>query len=121
MGRITHFDISADEPEKLKPFYETIFDWQFEKWDGPMDYWLITTGPDEKPGINGGLAKRQKDNYIMNTIEVENIDDTIIQIEELGGKIVSEKGPIPGVGYFATFNDPEGNLLGIMQPDEKAK
>ena len=121
MARITHFDISADEPEKLVPFYESIFDWQFKKWDGPMDYWMITTGPNDKPGINGGLAKRQKDNYILNTLEVDDIDKTIAQIEEQGGSIVSEKQPIPGVGYFASFNDPEGNLLGIMQADESAK
>ena len=121
MARVTHFDISADNPEKLQPFYQDIFGWEFEKWTGPMDYWLITTGPEDKPGINGGLAKRQADNSVVNTIEVENIDSVIEKVLAQGGKVVVEKGPIPGVGWFAQLEDPERNCMGIMQPEEGAK
>ena len=57
MPRVVHFDINAEKPEQLTKFYEKVFKWKFEKWKGPMDYWLITTGKDE-PGIDGGLTKR---------------------------------------------------------------
>lgn len=122
MARVTHFDISAEKPEKLIPFYEKIFNWKFDKWAGDeMDYWMITTGPEDEQGINGGLAKREKDNYVVNTIEVKNIDKAIKQIKDLGGKILMDKSPIPGVGWYANFEDPEHNILGLLQPDADAK
>ena len=55
MPRVVHFEIHADQPERAVKFYKELFDWQFHKWEGPMDYWLIVTGPDGQPGINGGL------------------------------------------------------------------
>ena len=121
MPRVTHFDISADQPEQLIPFYEDIFGWKFQKWEGPMQYWMVTTGPDDKPGINGGLSKRQADNYVVNTIEVDNIDALLEKIKAQSGKVVMEKAPIPGVGWFAQIEDPETNRLGLMQSDEGAK
>ena len=58
MPRVVHFEIHADQPERAVRFYKELFDWQFHKWEGPMDYWLIVTGPDGQPGINGGLIAR---------------------------------------------------------------
>ena len=121
MARIVHFDLSGDNPEKLIPFYQRIFKWKFEKWEGPMEYWMVTTGPDSEPGINGGLSKRQRDNLVVNTMGVEDIDAVIKQIKESGGKIVTEKAAIPGVGWFAQFKDPEKNLFGLMQDDPEAR
>ena len=57
MPRITHFDIPSDNPERAQKFYQDIFGWKFDKWDGPMEYWMIRTGDDSQPGINGGMAR----------------------------------------------------------------
>jgi len=38
MPRVSHFDIPADDPQRAQKFYADVFDWKFEKWDGPMDY-----------------------------------------------------------------------------------
>ena len=121
MARIVHFDISGDDPEKLVPFYRSIFDWKFSKWDGPMEYWMIETGPENEPGINGGLSKRQSDDRVVNTIDVKDIDTTLRQIKAQGGTVITEKGPIPGIGWFAQFKDPQGNVMGLMQNDPAAK
>jgi uncharacterized protein len=122
MARISHFDISALDTARAIDFYEKIFKWKFKKWEGDdMEYWMITTGPKKEIGINGGMSKRMKDNYVVNTINVKSIDKTIKEIEETGGKIITGKSPIPGVGYYAQFEDPEGNLLGLMEPSKKAR
>ena len=52
MPRVSWFDIPADDPERAQKFYKEVFDWKFEKWDGPMDYSMAKTG-DEQPGIDG--------------------------------------------------------------------
>lgn len=122
MNRVVHFDISAEDPERAVKFYGDVFGWTAEKWEGPMEYWLVTTGPDDKPGINGGIAKRQKPSEtITNTIEVSSVDEFVEKIRQAGGNVVSPKMPIPGVGYFAMCQDTEGNPFGIMEDDPEAK
>ena len=52
MARPVHFEIHADDPERAVEFYSAVLGWTFTKWEGPADYWLVTTGPDNEPGIN---------------------------------------------------------------------
>lgn len=56
MSRVIHFDLSADDPERAARFYKSVFGWKVEKWQGPSDYWLMTTGDETEPGITGGVA-----------------------------------------------------------------
>src|SRR2546429_6753038 len=56
MNRVTHFEIYTDDPEAVQPFYRDVFGWKFNKFEGgPIEYWLVTTGDDKEPGINGGV------------------------------------------------------------------
>jgi predicted enzyme related to lactoylglutathione lyase len=120
LPRVIHFEIDATKPEQLAKFYEKIFSWKFEKWKGPMDYWMIMTGENE-PGIDGGLSKRTEMSQPVNTISVSSIDDYLKKIKENKGTIVVPKKAIPGVGWTALFRDPEGNSFGLMEDDPTAK
>ncbi len=121
MARVVHFEIPADDPQRASTFYKAVFGWDTQKWDGPMDYWMMMTGDQEAPGINGGLVKKTDGNpIVVNTIDVEDLDATISKIEANGGSITVPKMPVPGVGWMAYFKDTEGNLHGIMQSDASA-
>jgi predicted enzyme related to lactoylglutathione lyase len=126
MPRPIHFDLTVDNPERAMNFYEDIFGWKFEKWNGPMEYWLVTTGDEKKePGINGGLSKRGESSMPnmpnMNTIGVSSVDKFSKMVQEKGGKVLMPKSPIPGIGWFATCQDTEGNTFGIIEEDRTAK
>jgi uncharacterized protein len=122
MNRIVHFNISADNTARAVKFYETVFGWKAEKWQGPVDYWLVTTGPDDKPGINGGIGRRQDPaDHTSNSIEVASLKEAEAKIVAAGGKVLEPRMPIPGVGWFATCLDTEGNRFDLMEPDPKAK
>lgn len=122
MPKINHFEINAEDPIRAKNFYENVFNWKIEKWEGPLEYWLITAGDEDEPGINGGLQRREnKEDTISNYIGVKSVDDTIKKIEKNGGKVIKPKNSIPGVGYYAIFKDPEGNRLDLMEEDDDAK
>lgn len=122
MPRVIHFDLTVDDPERARKFYEDVFHWKIEKWDGPMDYWMVTTGEDSEPGINGGfMRKRDAQSGTHHTISVSSVDEFIKKVEEKGGKIVSKKMAIPGVGWMAAFRDPEGNVVSMMEDDKSAK
>lgn len=119
MARPTHFEISADDPERALRFYDAVFGWKGEKWDGPADYWMLRTG--EGPGIDGAIAPRQDGvPPLVNVVEVEAIDDAVARVAAAGGEVVRPKAPVPGVGWAAYANDTEGNLFGIFQPDPQA-
>lgn len=125
---IMHFDIPADDVEKLKRFYENVFGWKIEKTPGPVDYWLIYTVPvDEqgKPtemGVNGGMMKREhSEQKITNYVLVESVDEYAKKIEDAGGKIIVPKMAVPSMGYWAYFTDPDGNVLAIWEENKEAK
>jgi len=126
MSRVVHFEIHADNPQRAVNYYQQLFDWQINKWEGPEDYWLITTGPDSEPGINGAILKRRQPingdaviAYVC-TIDVASIDDTIAKITSMGGTIALPKMAVPQVGWLAYAKDTEGNIFGVMESDHSA-
>ncbi len=120
MPRVIHFEIAAKEPERTAAFYGSVFGWQVRKWEG-QDYWLVSTGNSDRPGIDGGILPQHGlfTGYV-NTIEVPAIDDYIILINKSGGKVLTDRMTVPGMGYLAYCKDPEGNIFAILQPDERA-
>ena len=122
MPRVVHFEIDAKKPARAITFYEKVFGWKIEKWKGPVDYWLIVTGKEKQPGIDGGLSLgAEAEPSTVNTIDVPSVDKYVKKIEENGGKIIRAKMAVPGVGWMAYFRDPEGNVWGIMESDESAR
>jgi predicted enzyme related to lactoylglutathione lyase len=116
MGRPYHFELAADDPERLADFYRAVFGWQIDRWEGGAeDYWLVTTG-DSGPGINGGIGrKRPRFEGTTNTIGVDDVDAAVAAVERNGGSVVMPKTEIPGVGVLAYCADTEGTLFGLMQ------
>jgi uncharacterized protein len=122
MSRVIHFEIPAAEPERAAAFYGKAFGWKFDKWPGPMEYWMVVTGKEGEPGINGGMMKKPGGiTSTTNTIGVDSVDGAIDAVVKAGGKNIMPKTPIPTVGYFAYCEDTEGNVFGVMQADPNAK
>jgi predicted enzyme related to lactoylglutathione lyase len=122
-----HFEIHTGDPERAIRFYNSLFDWTFQKWEGPMEYWMVMTGPADQPGINGGLMRRQGEidgqaviAYVC-TVDVADIDASTNTAVANGGQVVVPKMPIPGVGWLVYCKDTEGNIFGMMQGDANAQ
>lgn len=120
---VVHFEIPADDVDKLKRFYVNVFGWKTV--DIPqMEYIMFQTVPtDEKgmlkePGLNGGLYKRtSKEQVPVNYVSVESVDEYIERAIENGGKLLVPKMYIPTIGDTAWITDPEGNPVGLMRPE----
>jgi predicted enzyme related to lactoylglutathione lyase len=135
MPRVMHFEIHAQDPERAARFYSQLFGWEITKWAGPVDYWLIRsgpcpgTGPSPSPGIDGGLLRRQGPppaegqsvNAYVCTVGVEKLDEYLGRLPAAGGSVALPKMAVPGVGWLAYAKDPEGNIFGMLQPDQQAK
>lgn len=119
MPRPVHFELPADDPERAQRFYTQAFGWKFEKWDGPMPYWMVMTGEGE--GINGGMGPRAEGfDHPVNVLQVDDLDAAIGKVTAAGGSVAVPRMPIPTVGWLAYIKDTEGNMLGMMQFDEGA-
>jgi uncharacterized protein len=125
MSKVVHFEIPADDLDRAKSFYGTVFGWELQT--APMnggEYTSVrTTDVDEQtqlptePGaINGGMFVRdERLTTPVITIDVDGIDDALKQIEAEGGSTVTPRTAIPGMGAFAYFKDPEGNVIGLWE------
>ena len=125
MNRVVHFEIHADDPARARTFYQKMFGWRFDQY-GPMDYWLIYTGPPDQQGINGGMHKRigrvdgsAVTGYVC-TVDVDDLDTAIERVVDNGGQRAVAKQPIPEVGWFAYCKDTEGNIFGLIQHEKSA-
>lgn len=131
---IVHFEIPADNPERAAKFYRELFGWNVHKWGGPQsgdggapEYWMVSTVPTDdkgrptRAGVNGGMMRRQQPGQgPVNYISVESVDDYAKKAQNLGAEVVVPKMPVPGMGWFVCLKDPENNVFGIWQEDEKA-
>jgi predicted enzyme related to lactoylglutathione lyase/uncharacterized protein YndB with AHSA1/START domain len=114
MSKVLHFEIPADDPERAIKFYKDVFGWEIVKWEHG-DYWLVSAGPDDEPGINGAIMSKEDGNVVRDTISVLSIDDFSKKIESQGGKMLTDKMPIQGMGFNALFQDTEGNEFGMIE------
>ncbi|HEX6330627.1 MAG TPA: VOC family protein [Actinomycetota bacterium] len=124
MGKVTHFEIPADDVARAKQFYGSIFDWELQDYEMEGGtYTIVQTVPvdenqipKESGAINGGMMRRtdQAPHPII-TITVDGIDDALKKIEAAGGGTVTPRTEIPNMGAFAYFKDPEGNTLGLWE------
>ena len=122
-NRVVHFEIQADDVNRAADFYRKAFGWEVTQMmkaeEGGMDYWGLKTGEDGTPGINGGLYQRTPENVLHTfdcTLQVPDLEKAMAAVKQNGGTIKGEKMEIPGVGWFASAVDTEGNRFGIIQP-----
>src|SRR5512136_799804 len=96
-GRVMFFELPADDPKRAIAFYEKVFGWAITKWEGPMDYWLVTTGPEDEPGINGAITPRMMPEQVTaDTVSVTLVDDATQRVVEAGGSVMMPKRAVPG-------------------------
>ncbi|MBV9100812.1 MAG: VOC family protein [Candidatus Dormibacteraeota bacterium] len=118
--RPSHFEIPVDDPDRAEAFYRDVFGWTFQRFEGAPSYYGMATTGDENPGINGALFQRSPEAGTSLTMSVDSIESAVARIREHGGGVVQDKTPIPGMGYFATCEDTEGNRFGIFTNDPSA-
>ena len=128
---VQHFEVYADDPEKIASFYRELFDWKIEPSKAPgMEYWMVRTSPTDDKGaptqpgaINGGLMRRPTGfnaRAWVNYVTVKSLEETLGMVQRQGGKVLRPTTPVPKMGWFAIVADPEMNTFGIWQDDPNA-
>ena len=127
---VVHFEIYADDIDKLGEFYKGMFGWGVDSVPGMPDYRFVkTVATDERGmptspgGINGGLMKRPMPDvkFWINYVNVESVEQSLAKAQQLGATVSRPKSAVPGMGWFAILSDPQGNPFGLWQTDPNAK
>ena len=121
MARPNHFEIPVDDPDRAEGFYQAVFGWTFQRYPGAPQYYGMADTGEGNPGINGALHQRGESPGTVLTMGVGSIEETEAKIIANGGKVVLGKTPIPGMGYFAQYDDSEGNRIGTFTEDATAQ
>lgn len=115
MGRVIHFEITADDVTRARKFYE-VFGWDITDVKMPdVEYWVAITGTGGD-GINGAIMPRAyKTQPVINWIDVDDLDAMIEKVTAAGGKVIGKKDTVPGIGDTIYAIDTEGNMFGMIQ------
>lgn len=123
----TYFDLTVHNLKDARLFFENALGWRFEKFPMPYEYYRITAGEPDEPGIDGGVGE-VKDTPTAEgrpmtqvTVPVQNLDESIEKVKQNGGSVVEPKMPIPGIGWYATCAEPGGLKFGMIEADPEAK
>ncbi len=113
-GNPVHFEIAAQDTSRAREFYKNMFGWEFQAFDGPMEYHMArvsdTSGAAVFPGDPGAIRVY---------FDVDDINAGAARLKELGGD-ADQPQPVPSMGWFVTGTDPEGNPIGLWQTDPNA-
>lgn len=118
-NHVVHFEIIGTNAPALRDFYEQAFEWKLNPVGGPADYALV-----EGAGIGGGIGSCPEDasscpgggtGHVTFYVSVEDIDAALRKVETLGAKKVAGPWPVPTGGVIAMFEDPQGQLVGLVQ------
>jgi uncharacterized protein len=115
-GQIVHIEIPADDTEKGRAFWGSLFGWQFESYPGPSEYHMTRISEQSGAAItNMEPGKRGMRAYF----DVDDVNAGAARVKELGGEC-DEPMAVPNMGWFATCRDPQGNEFGLWQTDPSA-
>jgi hypothetical protein len=108
---VVHFEIAGSDPTALQQFYGALFGWSISS-DNPVNYGLVDT---QAGGINGGIEGEARGPATTIYVAVNDLQAYLDKVERAGGKTITPITEIPGMVTYATFRDPEGNVVGLVK------
>ncbi len=111
-GGLSYLHMPTVDVHQSAAFYEQVFGWKIRGRDTDHPSFADGTGHVSGAWVTDQAISREPG--LLPYIYVDRIDDTLEQVEALGGEVV--KAPYPeGNLWVATFRDPAGNVIGLWQ------
>jgi predicted enzyme related to lactoylglutathione lyase len=114
---MVHIEIPAGDTAKAREFWGSLFGWQFQEYPGPTEYHMTRLSETTGGAIYGADGDKRGARVYF---DVDDINAGSARVNELGGEAAGEPMPVPGMGWFATCKDTEGNDFGLWQTDPNA-
>lgn len=119
---ICWFEVPANDLDRAKKFYGSLFGWKFAKLPAAIaDYWRIDTGGKDASPDGGVFPRMHPKQTITVYVSVPSIDKAMAKVRKIGGTVCAGKTAVSGMGYFAICADQEENIFALWEPNERAK
>jgi len=82
-------------------------------------YHILNAGGKSRAGVM--KSPRPMPQAWLPYVQVASVDDTVAKAKRLGANIHMAGEDVPGVGRIAIFSDPQGGMLGLLQPSPDQK
>ena len=113
-GVVSWNELITDQTEKAREFYTKMFGWTCSQTDfGELKYTVFMNGETQAGGM---MAPNGSDGppYWLVHFSVENCDDTVARVKELGGRVLTPPTDFEGVGRSAVVTGPKGGAFGVI-------
>ena len=118
-GSISWTDLTVPNATVVRDFYAAVAGWTASpvEMDGYDDYSMNTPSGTTVAGIchargsNAGLPAQW-----LVYITVANLDESLKQCRELGGRVIAPPRDMGGSGRMAVIQDPAGAVAALFQP-----
>jgi uncharacterized protein len=117
-GQMVHVEIPAGDTAKAREFWSSLFGWQFQAFEGSPSEYLMTRLSETSGGAIFQAEGSERGPRVY--FDVDDINTGATRVKELGGES-DDPMPVPGMGWFATCTDSEGNKFGLWQNDPSAQ
>ncbi len=121
LGTFCWNELMTRDAKSALAFYTKLFGWTTH--DMPMEgdlTYTIVMPKDSQNGIGGVMEMKGEcfegvPPHWMSYINVDDIEASTKQAEELGGKVCVPVTPIPNVGFFSIIEDPTGAKFAMFK------
>jgi predicted enzyme related to lactoylglutathione lyase len=114
---VVWWEINARDGKALTDFYEGVFEWSV-RLDETSGIWHLDSGEAGAGTIGGGIftGKGVLPPHRCLYVRVDDVDKVSSRVETRGCPILQGPFDLEGVGRLAFFQDPEGNMIGLIGP-----
>jgi predicted enzyme related to lactoylglutathione lyase len=125
MGQpVVHFEVMGKDGEALRSFYSGMFGWKIDA-SNPMGYGIVQRDgnvAEDGTGIGGGIGvvpEGSDEGHVTFYVAVPDVEAALAQAESLGGSRVFGPEKVMEQIEIGLFHDPEGHLVGVVNPGEQ--
>jgi predicted enzyme related to lactoylglutathione lyase len=114
-GRFVWHELMTPETTGAQAFYSKVLGWKSQPWEHDSSYSLFVaaSGP-----VGGAVAQSNGAPHWLHSISTDDIDATVREATNRGGRVLTEITEIPGgMGKYAVLSDPQGASFGVHWSD----
>ena len=119
VGSITWRDLTVEDAEQIRDFYKAVVGWESEDVDmgGYSDFGMNMPGGECVAGICHARGENaQMPPQWMVYITVADLDESIRNCRQMGGKLRTQVRSMGSHGRFCVIEDPAGAVAALIEP-----
>src|SRR5688572_22845860 len=123
-GLFVWHELNTTDIESAERFYSKLIGWKTRAWDPNPAYKIWTMGREGRGGLYSIHEERNvvpPPPHWLSYIGTADVDATVRQAVELGGKVATPAYDVAGVGRMAVLHDPQGAMFAISAQVERSR